>query len=191
MQVVSSGVADVAAGGYHSMLRKHDGSVWATGCNNYGQLGDGSLSDRITYFPVSTGAESIAAGTRHSMMLKHDGSVWATGYNLYGQLGDGSVAISKVFVRVIPYGAKIVAAGGFHSMVYKGDGSIWATGSNRDGQFGDGSKNSALAFVKLSPFSNGLFTREHGVPAFVCPFSACICVPFYAFAGHHIHSDPS
>ena len=34
--------ASVAAGAYHSLGLKSDGTVWAWGQNNYGQLGDGS-----------------------------------------------------------------------------------------------------------------------------------------------------
>ena len=52
VQVISSGVQGVAAGGWHSMIIKHDGSLWATGANIYGQLGDGSTIDRSTYVRV-------------------------------------------------------------------------------------------------------------------------------------------
>ena len=150
-----SGAAYVAAGGYHSMVLKDDGSVWATGCNDYGQLGDRSTTDRTMYVQVVPGeAKTIAAGSRHSMVLKEDGSVWATGYNLYGQLGDGSTTDSKVFVQIISGGVKVIAAGAFHSMVLGKDGSIWATGSNKDGQFGDGSTKSVKNYVRVSTFGD-------------------------------------
>ena len=156
-----SGVVDVAAGGYHSMLVKQDGSVWATGWNKYGQLGDGSTTDRTIYVEVvSGGAIAIAAGTRHTMMLKEDDSVWITGHNEYGQLGTGQTTNSHVFVQVIPDGAQAIAAGGFHSMVLKQDGSVWATGSNKYGQFGDGSTTSRNFFIRLAPFGNGLQQRH-------------------------------
>ena len=38
----------IAAGGNHSLQLKSDGTVWAWGCNGYGQLGDGSTTDRRT-----------------------------------------------------------------------------------------------------------------------------------------------
>ena len=130
--------------------------MWATGWNEYGQLGDGSITDWMNYTQVvSSGAKNVAAGRRHTMMLKQDGSVWSTGHNLYGQLGDGPTRCSKMFVRVIAEGAKAVAAGTFHSMVLKQDGSIWATGSNKNGQFGDGSTINKDTFARLAPFANG------------------------------------
>jgi alpha-tubulin suppressor-like RCC1 family protein len=41
-----SGVTHIGAGGYHSLARKSDGSVWAWGWNAHGQLGDGATTDR-------------------------------------------------------------------------------------------------------------------------------------------------
>ena len=48
-KVISSGVKAVAAGYAHTMALKQDGSVWATGWNNYGQLGDGTKTDRSAH----------------------------------------------------------------------------------------------------------------------------------------------
>src|SRR2546423_13550066 len=40
-QILASGVAAVAAGNFHSMFRKFDGSLWVMGDDEQGQLGDG------------------------------------------------------------------------------------------------------------------------------------------------------
>ena len=40
----------LAAGAYHSMMLKSNGDVWATGRNNYGQLGDGLTDAKTTVF---------------------------------------------------------------------------------------------------------------------------------------------
>ena len=142
------------------MVLKQDGSVWATGFNAYGQLGDGSTIDSTNYIQVMSsgargGVKTIVAGSRHSMVLKQDSSVWATGHNELGQLGDGSIINKHIFKQVIASGVQVVAAGHFHSMVAKEDGSIWATGSNEYDQFGDPSISSKKFFVRLTPFNNG------------------------------------
>ena len=49
MQVISSGVQTIAAGDWHSMVLKHDGTLWATGANDYGQLGDGLAMVKSAY----------------------------------------------------------------------------------------------------------------------------------------------
>jgi alpha-tubulin suppressor-like RCC1 family protein len=55
----------------------------------YGQLGDGTTTDRSIPGYVMTGVSSIAAGGVHSFALKTDGTLWAFGRNYWGQLGDG------------------------------------------------------------------------------------------------------
>ena len=51
----SEGVSRVTAGYYHSHYLRSNGSLWAMGRNNYGQLGDGTTTDRTT--PVQIESE--------------------------------------------------------------------------------------------------------------------------------------
>jgi len=92
-QIVSNGVVAVAAGLYHSLFLKSDGSLWAMGWNEWGQLGDGT-SGYMNYTNrpekiISSGVVAIAAGNSHSLFLKSDGSLWGMGASYDGQLGDG------------------------------------------------------------------------------------------------------
>ena len=102
VKVFKSGAKALSTGDGHSLLLRHDGSVWSTGSNTYGQLGDGSNSDRDSFVQVIPSyAEAIAAGAQHSLVVMHDGSVWATGLNMQGQLGDGTTIHKSIFVQVI------------------------------------------------------------------------------------------
>ena len=147
------GAQIIAAGGYHSLLLTvHNGRVWATGWNKYGQLGDGSTIDKIRFFRViSTGMKvvGVAAGDSHSIVLRRDGSVLVAGRNNNGQLGDGSRNDRCRFVTVMFSGAADVHAGSYHTMVRKKDGSVWATGWNEYGQLGDESTTDRMNYVKV------------------------------------------
>ena len=71
--------AMVAAGREYSVALKDDGTVWAWGRNDFGQLGNGTNTDSGVPVQVSglTGVTAIAAGYDYSMALKDDGTVWA------------------------------------------------------------------------------------------------------------------
>ena len=137
-----SGVIAIAVDNSHSLALKSDGTVWAWGWNGFGQLGDGSFTDRSTPVQVSglAGVVAIAAGDLHSLALKSDGTVWAWGDNLYGQLGDGTTSETRstpVQVSGLT-GATAIATGSYHGLALKSDGTVWAWGSNPYGQLADG-----------------------------------------------------
>jgi len=127
----------IFAGGSHTMILKTDGTLWATGRNDNGQLGDGTTTRRSTPVQVMRDVQAVAAGDHHTMILKTDGTLWATGLNDDGQLGDGTTTDRSTPVQVMS-GVQSVAAGGYHTMILKTDGTLWATGWNYYGQLGDG-----------------------------------------------------
>ena len=68
-QIVASGVTAIAAGGYHSLFLKSNGSLWAMGLNSSGQLGDSNSVSSINQPEqiVASGVTAIAAGNGHSL----------------------------------------------------------------------------------------------------------------------------
>ena|GEM_PF-2633145 len=136
-----TGVASVSGGVGHTLARRADGTVWAWGSNDDGQLGDGTTTQRLRPVPVSglTGVVAVASGAFHSLALKADGTVWAWGWNPFGQLGDGTTATRLRPVRVAGLTGVVAIAGGtLHSLAVTSDGSVWAWGWNGVGQLGDG-----------------------------------------------------
>ncbi len=60
-----SGLSDIiaiAAGDRHSLFQKDDGSIWACGANNGGQLGDGTITDRLTPVQVLIDTDCLGVG---------------------------------------------------------------------------------------------------------------------------------
>ena len=102
-----TGVVAIAAGRYHTVAVKGDGTVWAWGKNQNGQIGDGTLyTNRLAPVQVSglTGVVAIAAGTEHTVALKGDGTVWVWGYNNVGQLGDGTARSRPTPTQMVELG---------------------------------------------------------------------------------------
>lgn len=143
-------VVAVAAGEFHGIAVKSDGTVWTWGSNYYGQLGVLGYTTSSIAIQASGIADvtAVAAGASHTLALVSDGTVWAWGRNSGGQLGDGTGLQSFLPVQVLGYGGvdylasvTAVAAGDGHSMALASDGTIWTWGANLYGQLGDGTSS--------------------------------------------------
>ncbi|AEC01293.1 fimbrillin family protein [Parasphaerochaeta coccoides] len=174
---VMTDVKEVSAGLYHTMILQKDGTLWATGRNNYGQLGVGAELTYTTSIPVQvmTDVAAVSAGEHHAIILKMDGTLWATGQNPYGQLGDGTMTNRSTPVQVKAsttpddFMTDVVAvfAGINHTIILKKDGTLWATGSNGYGQLGDGTttNRSTPVQVKASTTPSDFMTDVKEVSA--------------------------
>jgi hypothetical protein len=108
---------------------KSDGTVWAWGSGQYGQLGDGNFSGMATPVQVSalTTVTAIAGGDYHSLALKSDGTVWAWGNGNLGQLGDGNFYVTGYNGAATPvqvnglFAIVAIAAGGENSLALPGN----------------------------------------------------------------------
>ena len=150
---IGSGFADVEVGGSywnggHSLALKTDGTLWAWGQNEVGQLGDSTTTSRLRPVQIGSGFAGIAGGGAHSVAVKTDGTLWAWGSNDSGQLGDGTTTNRMAPVQ-IGTGFVAVAAGEQHSLAKKSDGTLWAWGLNSNGQVGNGTTTNQLRPVQI------------------------------------------
>ncbi len=161
----------VVAGAYHTMILTDDGSVFACGNNEAGQLGLGNIKHRYTFTeisPLSDGkiAKQVIPGGFHTMILAEDGTVFACGDNHYGQLGLGDFINdpSKRTFKAIPAlpdnkATKQVVVGTFHTMILAEDGTVFACGRNLEGQLGLGDLRERNTFTAVDSFPGGkIFT---------------------------------
>ncbi|MBU6401468.1 MAG: hypothetical protein KGS61_14220 [Verrucomicrobia bacterium] len=144
----------LAAGDNHTLAIAVDGSLWAWGRNDYGQLGNGILTDRR--WPIRIGHDTdwaaVAGGMLFSIALKRDGTLWGWGLDCIGQVGLGTESRLRSFVGPWDSTNRVtvptqvgrdsdwvaIAAGGEHALALKTDGSLWGWGRNDLGQIGDG-----------------------------------------------------
>jgi alpha-tubulin suppressor-like RCC1 family protein len=148
----------VAAGAAHALALKANGTVWSWGSNFYGQLGDGTKTNRSTPAQVPGLSSVVAINATinsSSSALKSDGTVWSWGRNDSNQLGDGT-GIDRVSPTQVTglSGVTAIAAGNFHTLALKSDGTVWAWGTNGNGQLGDGTTVSKSTPVQVSGLSN-------------------------------------
>jgi alpha-tubulin suppressor-like RCC1 family protein len=144
VQTVSGGTnwKLVAGGYYHIASIKTDGTLWTWGINNYGQLGDNSITHRSS--PVQTVAggtnwKLVAGGYYHTACIKTDDTLWTWGQNANGALGDNTIVHRSSPVQTVAGGTnwKQVAGGITNIVSIKTDGTLWLWGVNTNGSLGD------------------------------------------------------
>jgi alpha-tubulin suppressor-like RCC1 family protein len=96
-------VIGVSAGDGYTGILEGDGTVWVWGVNQFGELGNGTLTTNPTPMQVSglSNVTLFAARDYHSMARKADGSLWAWGSGDQGELGDCQFALSTRPVQVM------------------------------------------------------------------------------------------
>jgi alpha-tubulin suppressor-like RCC1 family protein len=150
--------AKISAGLAHTLMINSDGTLWAWGTNNDGQLGDGTGVDSPTPRLVNSDTNWVAvSASRHSSAIKSDGTLWGWGWNSSGELGDGTTTNRWSPVQIGTDTTWVsVSAGTNQTLAIKSDGTLWAWGNNYFGQLGDGTSGSGSD--KWSPVQIGTDT---------------------------------
>ncbi len=142
---VGGGITDgreVSAGNPHAIARRSNGSAWAWGRNNYGQLGDNTTTNRSSPVSVVGGFFDWCqadAGGNHNVAVRTSGTAWAWGQNNCGQLGDGTTTNRSSPVSVVGGITDWcqVSGGTFITAALRTGGSLWSWGTNYTGHLGD------------------------------------------------------
>ncbi len=126
---IATGVSTVAAPHYfgnHSLYIKADGTLWGMGYNAGGQLGDGTLINRLSPLQIATGVCDMVGSQVFSLFLREDGTLWGMGIGGSGELGEGGIFRQPTPVKVAD-GVVTVTAGNVHSLFATSDGGrvIW------------------------------------------------------------------
>ncbi|WP_164975836.1 MULTISPECIES: T9SS type A sorting domain-containing protein [unclassified Chryseobacterium] len=145
LSATTTGCWENASLGYnHSVALKNDGTLWTWGNNQYGQLGDGTSTNRNAAIQIGGNDwKKIAAGESHTIAIKTDGTLWTWGSNQHGQLGFG-FTVNRIEPTQLGTAADWVsiAGGEYYTLALKSNGTLWAWGLNSSGQLGNNTTNS-------------------------------------------------
>lgn len=130
-------IISIAAGDFHLLALRADGTVWSWGYNTFGQLGDGTSEnqlDEASRVLSLYGVKKIIAGSDHNFAIKTNGEVWGWGDNLYGQISHNDKTEQRIPILVnVNEAIEIVqiSAGYAHTLVRLENGRIVGLGDNK------------------------------------------------------------
>ncbi|MBC8643789.1 hypothetical protein H9W95_06340 [Flavobacterium lindanitolerans] len=129
LQLSAQCVQKAGAGSSCTFVIKSDGTLWAWGRNNYGQLGIGNTTNTPVKTQVGTASnwQNIEGGQFHTVAIKADGTLWTWGFNSSGQLGLGNTTNRTIPTQVSSSNVwSSVAAGYDHTVAITNDGTMYA-----------------------------------------------------------------
>ncbi|XP_020103918.1 ultraviolet-B receptor UVR8 isoform X7 [Ananas comosus] len=149
----------IVCGGAHTLFLTESGRVFATGLNNFGQLGITSSKSHtlvpVEIFGLPEKVVEISAGYHHSCAITDNGKLFVWGDNSSGQLGLGRKAGKTVSSPtkvdcLVDVTVRMAALGAEHSIVVTDEGNVLSWGAGGAGRLGHGHQSSILGFYVSS-----------------------------------------
>jgi RHS repeat-associated protein/uncharacterized repeat protein (TIGR01451 family) len=172
---LTSNVAAISAGNFHTCALKIDGALKCWGRNGHGQLGNNSTLNSnvpVNVNEFSSGAVAIVAGIEQSCAQTEGSGMKCWGYNVDGRLGDGTNVerTTPVSVNGMSSGVVIAITTGFGQSCALTSLGQQCWGRNAEGQVGDGTNTERLLPVSvvtgtLASYTYGDSAHKHAVTA--------------------------
>lgn len=143
-------IVAIAAGSSYLVTLADDGTVWAWGNNDLGQLGlgytlgeHGVAVESPKQVPLGTlggrTVTAIVAGSSYTAVIANDGTLWDCGNTF--RLGRDNTIAPELLGQVTAledFSIEEVAIGVAHMVARDSSGGVWSWGINGKGQLGDG-----------------------------------------------------
>lgn len=146
-------ISSLTLGAEHS-CHLREGTVWCTGSNTHGQLGNGTTARTVFFAPsLMMNAISVAAGGHRTCAIAADRTVWCWG--LLHSVPDPVNAPTTIVktatlspVQVPLTEVQSLAVSADHVCATRSDRTVWCWGANKYGQLGNGATDASAVPVQ-------------------------------------------
>jgi len=152
----------VGSRNYQAHALRTDGTLWAWGRNNWGQLGDGTTTNRSS--PVQIGSETTwtwVSGGSDTLHAIREGKLFSSGRGIHGSLGHGNQTYLSSPTQV---GAQTdwaqVHSSLLTTMAVKTTGKAYGWGLNYKGSLGFGNITPVYSPVQIGSLTNW-YAEDH------------------------------
>jgi alpha-tubulin suppressor-like RCC1 family protein len=151
---LSTGVASLDLGAYHTCALTDAGGVKCWGLNSFGQLGGGTIHDKyrpVDVWGLTSGVVALSVGGNHACAITDAGALLCWGDNAFGDLGDGTRSQRSKPTPVVGMssGVAAVSAGALSTCAIKVGGAVYCWGGNHGSELGVGLTRQAVKLPTL------------------------------------------
>ena len=163
---INTPVLQVVTGAESTCVLTTAGGVKCWGWNGYGQLGDGTTTNRtlpVDVIGLTSGVKFISAGYASTCAVLDDGRVKCWGDNRWGQLGDGTNSNRSIPAFVTgATGVATVSNGTHGACLVTTSGAAKCWGHNGWGDIGNSTNNSSAVPVDVTGLQSGVAKTTNG-----------------------------
>lgn len=158
---LTSGVASISAGRYHTCAITVGGTTkcWGAGWSGkIGNFGAGDEPSPVNAVGLETTGFAVSAGGDHTCAVTTLGGAMCWGFNAFGQIGNGLTATRIVPTEVIGLGLGVTAitAGSDHTCALMAIGTVRCWGDNSAGGLGNDSPTDKSTPTPVSGLGSGI-----------------------------------